>query len=95
LSLLEERNVEFDVINYLEKPLDRSTLQGFLDLLSGPPADLVRADPANGIDPTGLSAEQIVDLLLAHPKAMQRPVAVLGHRAVIARPSDLILDLLP
>ncbi|MGE4566842.1 MAG: hypothetical protein AAEB43_04200 [Acidimicrobiales bacterium] len=92
---MEERNVEFDVIDYLKDPLDRPTLQRFLRLLAGPPADLVRADPANGVDPSGLNADQIVDLLLAHPKAMQRPVGVLGGQAVIARPSDLILNLLP
>ncbi|MDP6976364.1 MAG: ArsC/Spx/MgsR family protein [Acidimicrobiales bacterium] len=33
-------------------------------------------------------------MLLAHPKLMQRPVAVLGDRAVIARPSELVLQLL-
>jgi len=63
-------------------------------MLDGPPADLGRADPAKGIDPTGLDAAGVVDLLLAHPQAMQRPVAVHGGRAVIARPSELVLDLL-
>jgi len=36
----------------------------------------------------------VVDVLLAHPKLMQRPVAVLGDQAVIARPSELVLELL-
>ena len=34
----------------------------------------------------------VVELLL--PRLMQRPVAVLAGRAVIARPADLVLELL-
>tara|TARA_Y100000031_G_scaffold151864_1_gene193923 strand:- start:2692 stop:2823 length:132 start_codon:yes stop_codon:yes gene_type:complete len=41
-----------------------------------------------------LDADGVVDLLLAHPRLMQRPVAVLGGRAVIARPFELVLELL-
>jgi len=36
----------------------------------------------------------VVDLLLEHPVLMQRPVVVRGDRAVIARPSDKVLELL-
>ena len=32
--------------------------------------------------------------LVAHPADMQRPIAVLDGRAVIGRPSELVLDLL-
>jgi arsenate reductase len=38
--------------------------------------------------------EQVVDVLLGHPKLMQRPVCVQGERAVIARPSEKVLELL-
>jgi arsenate reductase-like glutaredoxin family protein len=31
---------------------------------------------------------------MEHPALMQRPIGVRGGRAVIARPSELILDLL-
>ncbi len=32
-------------------------------------------------------------LLLDHPELMERPVVFRGERAVIARPSDLVLEL--
>ena len=38
--------------------------------------------------------EQVIGLLLEHPKLMQRPVCVRGDRAVIARPSEKVLELL-
>ena len=36
----------------------------------------------------------VVDLLLKHPALMQRPVIVRDRRAVIARPSEKVLELL-
>lgn len=69
-------------------------MEGFLDLLAGEPADLVRSDDELCPDPGTLDADGVVDLLLAHPQLMQRPVAVLAGRAVIARPFELVLGLL-
>ncbi len=40
------------------------------------------------------SAEQVTELLVAHPRLMQRPVVVRGERAVIARPPTTVLELL-
>jgi len=48
-----------------------------------------------GLDATEYTTvEQVVDLLSAHPKLMQRPIAVKGDRAVIGRPEDKVLALL-
>ena len=69
-------------------------MEGFLDLLTGEPADLIRADDELCPDPGTLDSDGVVDLLLTHPHLMQRPVAILGGRAVIARPFELILELI-
>ncbi len=69
-----------------------------MELLPNEPADLVRQD--NNFKELGLnigdyqSAGEVVDLLLEHPKLMQRPVVVRGDKAVIARPSELVEELL-
>ncbi|WP_419849988.1 arsenate reductase family protein [Candidatus Poriferisocius sp.] len=73
-------------------------MERFLELLPNEPADLVRED--NHFKDLGLnigdyqSADAVVDLLLEHPKLMQRPVVVRGDRAVIARPSEVVEELL-
>ena len=95
---MRDRNVEFDVIEYLKQPLSRETLMQFLDLLPNEPADLVRKD--KNFKQLGLKADDyvtrdaVVDLLLEHPVLMQRPVIIRGERAVIARPSDTVNELL-
>jgi arsenate reductase (glutaredoxin) len=66
--------------------------------VSDPPATLVRKDKKFG--ELGLDAadyqskEQVVALLLEHPELMERPVVFRGERAVIARPSEKVLELL-
>jgi arsenate reductase len=39
-------------------------------------------------------AKAVIDLLLEYPKLMQRPIFIVGARAVIARPSERVLELL-
>ncbi len=96
--MLEERGVEFDAIEYLKDPPGRATLESILHLLDGPAAELVRRDATFDrldVDPARLAdTRAVVDLLMEHPALMQRPIGVRGGRAVIARPSELILDLL-
>ena len=95
---MRERGVEFDVIEYLDHPLERADFERFLSLLPNAPADLVRKDKnfkALGLNADDYTtAETVVDVLLEHPKLMQRPIVIRGDRAVIARPSDTLLPLL-
>ena len=98
LDILRERDVACDVVEYLKTPPDRATVERFLELLAGPPADLVRKDKRFkelGLDERSyVTREQVVTLLLAHPELMERPVVIRGGRAVIARPSERVLELL-
>ena len=97
LDILRERDVACDVIEYLKTPLDRATLERVLALLAGPPGELVRKDKR--FKELGLRAEDyttrdaVVTVLLAHPELMERPVVIGGGRAVIARPSERVLEL--
>jgi arsenate reductase (glutaredoxin) len=98
LDILRERGVECDVVEYLKTPPDRATLVRFLDLLAGPPGELVRRDKRFrelGLDEARLATrEDVIALLLEHPELMERPVIVRKGRAVIARPSERVLELL-
>ena len=98
LEILKDRGVDHDVVEYLQTPPDRATLVRILDLLAGPPADLVRKDKRFrelGLDAASyVSRDQVIALLVAHPELMERPVVIRDGRAVIARPSERVLELL-
>jgi len=97
LEILRDRNVEFDVIEYLKTPPSESELRRFLELLPGEPKDLIHPGPfgdlGKNIDDYN-TPDALVALLLEHPQVMNRPVIVRGDRAVIARPSEKVNELL-
>lgn len=76
----------------------RADLETILERLSNIPADLVRKDKR--FTELGLhevdyqTRDQVIDVLLAHPELMQRPIIVRGDRAIIARPAEKVLELL-
>ncbi len=98
LEILGERGVDVDVIEYLKAPPARAELERIVDSIPDAPSALVRKDKRFG--ELGLSADdyetkaQVVALLLEHPELMERPVVFRGERAVIARPSEKVLELL-
>jgi arsenate reductase len=98
LDILKERGVDPDVVEYLQTPPDHATLARILDRLAGPPGELVRKDKRFrelGLDAASyVSREQVIALLVAHPELMERPVVIRDGRAVIARPSERVLELL-
>jgi arsenate reductase len=95
---LRERGVEVDVTEYLKNPLSQADFERFLTLLSNPAADLVRKDKRfkelglNEADYT--SPEAVIKVLLEHPELMQRPIIIRGERAVLARPGEMVEELL-
>lgn len=86
------------MVEYLKEPLDEPTLRSIIAKLTDPVADLVRHDghfAELGLDDDGYTNDdEVVELLLAHPKLMQRPIAVVGDRAVIGRPSERVFEVL-
>ena len=94
---MRDRDVEFDVISYLETPATESELRKFLELLDGEPKDLIHPgsfdDLGRNIDDYN-TADALVGLLLEHPQVMNRPVCIRGDRAVIARPAELVNTIL-
>lgn len=83
-----------EVVQYLKHPLDRQALLDLIAKLEDPPADLVRKDgffKDLGLDAGAYTTpEQVADLLVDHPRLMQRPVLVRGDRAIIGRPKDRV-----
>jgi arsenate reductase len=97
LEILSDRGIETDVVQYLKTPPDKKSLERIVDAIPNPPADLVRKDKRFqelGLDAADYTTKAaVVKLLLEHPELMERPVVFRGERAVIARPSENVLEL--
>ena len=81
----------------LKAPLGQAELACLLKNLGVPAHDLLRTKE-DEYDELGLSpdtpAEDILTAIASHPILLERPIVVKGRRAVIARPPELVEELL-
>ncbi|WP_460121814.1 arsenate reductase (glutaredoxin) [Pseudomonas sp. S2_C03] len=99
LELLEGRGLTPTVVRYLDEPLDAAQIQGLLKKLGLSARQILRTGEdeyktLNLADAT-LSEAQLIAAIAAHPKLMERPILAVGDKAVIGRPPEQILELLP
>jgi arsenate reductase len=98
LRLLQEKGIEPDVVEYLNTPPDRDTLEKVLKMLGMEPRDLMRKKEAeykeNGLDNPDLTHDQLIDAMIAHPKLIERPIVIKNGKAAIGRPPEKVLDIL-
>jgi arsenate reductase len=98
LEILGDRGVHAEVIEYLKVHPTRADLERIVDAISDEPAALVRKDKRfkelelDAGDYT--TRDEVITILLEHPELMERPVVFVGEQAVIARPSERVLELL-
>lgn len=98
MQIVADRGIDADVTEYLKAPPGRDALERIVDTIAEPPAELVRKDAR--FKALGLRADdyttrdEVVELLVAHPELMERPVVIVGDRGVIARPPEKLLELL-
>ena len=99
LELLQSRGLAPDVMLYLETPPDAAQLRDLLGKLGIGPRQLLRkgeeAYKELNLANADLNDEQLIAAMVAHPKLIERPVLVAGDKAVIGRPPENILELLP
>ena len=97
LGILRENAEDPDVVEYLKAPLGQAELCGLLKKLGSPAHDLLRTKE-DEYDELGLSPntpeEDILTAIALHPILLERPIVVKGRRAVIARPPELVEELL-
>ena len=98
LAQVEASGLDHEVVLYLKAPLDGTAIRDLLDKLDDEPTALVRRDPyfsTLGLtDDDVRTREQVVAVLLEHPRLLQRPVLVRGQRAIIGRPKDRVAPFL-
>ena len=97
VALLDMREIEYEDYRYLVEGLSKSDIIGLIDRYDGQPAELVRTgEDEYKSSPINLeSVDDIVALLMTSPRCLQRPILDDGERAVIGRPTEEILTLLP
>lgn len=94
LALLEEKGVDFEVVEYLKKGLDKEEVKSLWSALGSEVSDLIRTKEAEFKEnPFDTSKEaEVVKALVKTPKLLERPLIVKGKKATIARPPEKVQD---
>lgn len=100
LEILQQQKIDIKKIHYLEKPPSKATLKNLCQLMSISPLELIRTGEAL-FKELGLSAsdaktdDEWLDILVHHPKLIERPIVQIGDKVVLGRPPEKVLTILP
>ena len=98
VQLLQESGKPFKAVNYYEKPFTKAQLKSLLRKAGLSPKEIVRTKEdiykELGLGKKNLSDDEWLDLLVAHPDLIQRPIVEKGEKAILARPAESIKELL-
>lgn len=99
LGLIRNSGIEPQVIEYLKTPPSVNELRGLIERMGVQPRDLLREKGTPyaemGLDNPDLTDAQLVDVMLAHPILINRPIVVTSLGVKLCRPSEIVLDILP
>ena len=94
LELIREQGLEPEIILYLESPPNKAELRDIVQKLGKNADKILRKSEADykahftAISQTDEKA--LIDLLVAYPKVIERPIIVSGAKAVIGRSPESI-----
>lgn len=97
IELLNEQNVSYEVIDYLNNVPSKKELKEVLALLNIPAFDLIRKNEAEykeHFKGKELSEDEWIDAMIQFPKLIERPIVLNGKKAVVGRPTEKIITIL-
>ena len=98
LEILQQRDCNPEIIEYLDNPPDNAELRRIIDMLGISARDLMRTtepvyQEAN-LDDDSLGEDEIIKAICEFPTLLQRPIVVHGDQAIIGRPPEKVLEIL-
>lgn len=97
LQLLQEKNINPEIIEYMKEPLTPADLEDILDKLDMDAIDLVRKKEAiwkEEFADKELTEDEVILAMIEYPQLMERPILVNGDKAKVGRPPKDVLEII-
>lgn len=98
LQILKDNECDTEIILYLETDIDQSVLESIIKKSSLSPRELLRKGEQefkdNDLKNKNLSDQEIIEVMVKHPKVIERPIVVKGDKAILGRPPENVLELI-
>ncbi|WDE10049.1 arsenate reductase (glutaredoxin) [Thalassomonas haliotis] len=97
LALIEDAKAEVNIVEYLKTPLTELQIKELMALLSVSAIDMMRTKEAEFKEQNLKGADEatLIAAMAATPKLIERPIVAANDKAVIGRPPENVLALLP
>ncbi len=97
-AALKEAGVDFNAVNYYLEPISKTKLKELVKKMGISARELFRTkeDIYKELKLAGkeMSDDAAIDLMTKHPDLIQRPIVEKGAKAILARPSDRLKEIL-
>ena len=97
MELLENKNIDANVVKYLEQTPTKEQLRDVLSKLKISAKELLRTgeDVYKELNLKDINDEEtLIEIMIKNPILIERPIIIKGENAVIARPIENLEDLL-
>ena len=98
LNLLQSKNIEPSVVEYLKTPLSHeqiSTLVSQLGFNSARDLMRIKEEQYKTLNLKDENSESVlIDAMVNHPKLIERPIVVNNNKAALGRPPENVLSVL-
>jgi len=95
---LADRGFSWDTIRYMDGDLSEDLVDTIFAEYEGSRSDLIRQHEEEwvrgGLAVKGTELSDIKRFVMTHPIVLQRPIVVVEGRVIIARPPDVLMDIL-
>ena len=90
LDYLKDEDLE--IIEYLKRPISNEEMKDLLNKLGMKAEDIIRKkeEEFDQFRGKGYSEEEWIEILVKHPRLIQRPIIVKGDKAVIGRTEEAL-----
>jgi arsenate reductase len=97
LAFLEDKNIEAEIIKYLDTPHDEKQIKELLNKLGMSARELMRTKESIykelGLKDVDDEAS-LIKAMSEHPKLIERPIVIKADKAVVARPLEKVLEII-
>ena len=97
-NILNKKNLDIDIVEYLKSPLDINEISNLLKKLGYTARDLLRKGEDvyknENLSDKSLTEDFLIDMMSKNPILIERPIVVSNGKAVIGRPPEKVLEIL-
>ena len=98
VEILKNEGIEFEIIQYIKQTPDVSQIKDICEKLELKPKQIIRKGEKdfkeNNLSQIIENEDILLKKMVEFPKIIERPIIVIGNKAVIGRPPENILDIL-